>query len=79
MKCVSFRSPYRSLRAHQLQLLFTQRPSAEELAKTKWIKATKGTPVSYLRELLKIYDAWAKQGGSRASLAGDYDWDDDLE
>lgn len=35
------------------------------------------TPVSSLRELLKIYEAWTRQGGSRASLAGDYDWDED--
>ncbi len=44
-----------------------------------WIKSSKRVQVSFLRELLKIYDAWAAQGGVRASLAGDDDdWMNDM-
>ncbi|KAF8322194.1 Pkinase-domain-containing protein [Clavulina sp. PMI_390] len=57
-----------------------ERPSAEELSKSKWIKSSKGTPVSYLRELLKLYENWARQGGTRQSLAGgDFDWEAEAE
>ena len=44
------------------------RLSAEELARTKWIRAYAKLPVSVLRELLAQYAAWTRAGGVRTSL-----------
>ena len=47
-----------------------QRPNADELAKSKWIKSFAKTPNSVLKELLNNYTAWTKSGGMRMSLLG---------
>ncbi|WFC94422.1 kinase that interacts with cdc31p [Malassezia brasiliensis] len=44
------------------------RLSAEELSRTKWIRAYAKLPVSVLRELLAQYAAWTRAGGVRTSL-----------
>lgn len=44
------------------------RLSAEELSRTKWIRAHAKTPVSVLRELLAQYASWTQAGGVRTSL-----------
>ena len=44
------------------------RLSAEELARTKWVRAYAKLPVSVLRELLAQYAAWTRAGGVRTSL-----------
>ncbi|PWN34280.1 Pkinase-domain-containing protein [Meira miltonrushii] len=40
-----------------------ERPNSDELSKTKWIKASVKTPVSILKELISLYNAWTKSGG----------------
>jgi serine/threonine protein kinase len=47
-----------------------ERPNSDELSKTKWIKASIKTPVSILKELISLYNAWTKSGGMRMSLLG---------
>ncbi|KAG8985286.1 hypothetical protein FRB90_004836, partial [Tulasnella sp. 427] len=44
------------------------RLTADELAKSKFIKATTRTPLLVLRELLSAYDGWVKQGNVRESI-----------
>ncbi|KAA8893271.1 kinase-like domain-containing protein [Sphaerosporella brunnea] len=44
-----------------------QRPTAEELQKTKFVKATKA-PITIMRELIARYEIWEKGGGVRASM-----------
>lgn len=44
------------------------RLAAEDLARTKWIRAYAKTPVSVLRELLAQYATWTQAGGVRTSL-----------
>ncbi|KDQ21361.1 hypothetical protein BOTBODRAFT_25796 [Botryobasidium botryosum FD-172 SS1] len=63
--------------ANCLRELPADRPSSDELAKSKWIKAATKTPVSILRDLITRYESWQAGGGVRASLAGpDYHGDD---
>jgi len=63
-----------------LTIFWDQRPSAEELSKTKWIKSSSRVPVIELRKLLNIYDGWVSQGNVRASLADDgTNWEDGEE
>ncbi|KAF8245917.1 kinase-like protein [Wilcoxina mikolae CBS 423.85] len=44
-----------------------QRPSAEELQKTKLVKATKAS-YTIMRDLIQRYDQWVKAGGVRSSM-----------
>ena len=53
-----------------------QRPSPDELLKSKLIKSSLKTSVSVLRKLQLTYKDWQMKGGQRASLAGQV-WDDD--
>ncbi|KAI0758310.1 Pkinase-domain-containing protein [Irpex lacteus] len=53
----------------------SDRLSAEDLLKTKYIKSTFKTPVTTLKELLVRYDAWLKSGGTRASVADPMPWE----
>ena len=54
---------------------------AEELSRTKWIKAQSKTPLSVLNELIMKYQNWKESGGQRQSLApgvgANVDEDDD--
>ncbi|KAG8928333.1 hypothetical protein FRC02_007057 [Tulasnella sp. 418] len=54
-----------------LKELATDRLSADELAKSKWIKSVSKIPVTTLRELITRYDSWVKQGGTRDSIIPD--------
>jgi protein-serine/threonine kinase len=42
---------------------------AEELSKTRWIKAQQKTPLTGLNELITKFQAWKESGGQRQSLA----------
>ncbi|KAH0827791.1 kinase-like domain-containing protein [Lanmaoa asiatica] len=55
--------------SHCLRESPNDRLSADELAKTKWIKSAS--------KLILRYDAWVQSGGSRASLAEPLDWEGD--
>jgi len=61
--------------SHCLRESPNDRLSADELAKTKWIKSAAKVNLSVLRELILRYDAWIQSGGSRASLAEPLDWE----
>lgn len=56
-----------------------QRLTADELAKTKWVKSVAKAPLSVLTELLHRYDSWVQAGGSRASLADPIPWEHEEE
>ncbi|KZT28924.1 Pkinase-domain-containing protein [Neolentinus lepideus HHB14362 ss-1] len=58
-----------------LRELPTDRLTADELSKMKWIKAVSKVPVSTLRVLVTHYEEWLETGGSRASLAQPLDWE----
>ncbi|GAA5943405.1 uncharacterized protein JCM15063_002940 [Sporobolomyces koalae] len=53
-----------------LQLDPTDRPTAEELSKTKWIKSASKLPMVLLRELIVRYVSWIQSGGQRTSIVG---------
>ncbi|KAG6333564.1 hypothetical protein ID866_5526 [Astraeus odoratus] len=53
------------------------RLTADELAKTKWIKSASKVNVSILKELIHKYETWAQKGGLRVSLAEPLDWEND--
>lgn len=55
----------------------SERPTAEELGKSKWIKTAAKTPVSVLRDLIIRYDNFIAEKGPRASLAVPLDWEED--
>ncbi|KAI0823446.1 hypothetical protein BC628DRAFT_1384891 [Trametes gibbosa] len=57
----------------------SDRLSAEELLKTKWIQAVRKTPLATLRDLILRYDSWIKGGGSRASMAAPLPWEEEEE
>ncbi|KAL8280939.1 hypothetical protein RQP46_006618 [Phenoliferia psychrophenolica] len=65
-------APMREFLAMCLQVDPANRPTADELAKSKWIKAvSKGpAPLAPLRELIFRYRSWIQSGGQRTSLAG---------
>ena len=48
-----------------------QRPSAEELGKSKWIKGASKMPTTLLRELIVRYGGWVNAGGKRMSIIDD--------
>jgi serine/threonine-protein kinase 24/25/MST4 len=45
-----------------------ERLSAEDLQRTKWIKAHAKFPVTVLRDLITRYGSWVNQGGIRQSI-----------
>ncbi|GAA98426.1 uncharacterized protein L969DRAFT_94212 [Mixia osmundae IAM 14324] len=51
----------------------SERPTADDLVKQKWIKSQAKTPLNVLRELINRYAAWTAAGGVRQSLAGAQD------
>ncbi|KAI0368280.1 Pkinase-domain-containing protein [Pilatotrama ljubarskyi] len=57
----------------------SDRLSADELSKTKWIQTVRKTPVTILKDLILRYDAWIKGGGSRASMAAPLPWEEEEE
>lgn len=67
---VSKRALARGRGADSRLVSHNQRPVADELSKTKWIKSTSKLPMSLLLELIGRYRAWIQTGGQRASLAG---------
>ena len=56
-----------------------ERPTADELSKSKWIRATAKTPVSILKDLLVQYEQWQQAGGTRASIAEPLAWEEEEE
>lgn len=46
-----------------------ERPTAEELAKTKFVRGSKGIPTSSIRELIARYMNWREHNKSRDSMA----------
>ena len=54
-----------------------ERPTADELSKSKWIRATAKTPVSILKDLLVQYEQWQQAGGTRASIAEPLAWEEE--
>ncbi|OSD07074.1 Pkinase-domain-containing protein [Trametes coccinea BRFM310] len=57
----------------------SDRLSADELSKTKWIQSVRKVPVTILRDLILRYDAWVKGGGTRASMAAPLPWEEEEE
>ncbi|CDO69195.1 hypothetical protein BN946_scf185042.g97 [Trametes cinnabarina] len=57
----------------------SDRLSADELMKTKWIQSVRKVPVTILRDLILRYDAWIKGGGTRASMAAPLPWEEEEE
>ncbi|KAK4051572.1 kinase that interacts with cdc31p [Microbotryomycetes sp. JL201] len=66
----SWSTPMRDFLAQCLQIDPTSRPTADELARHKWIKAASKVPMTIMRELINRYVNWVQRGGQRASLAG---------
>lgn len=48
---------------------FEERPGADELSKTRFIRACKNVPTSILRDLIVKYQHWKDKGNVRRSLA----------
>ncbi|GAA5957989.1 hypothetical protein JCM3765_006225 [Sporobolomyces pararoseus] len=48
----------------------TNRPTADELSKSKWIKSASKLPMVLLRELIVRYVSWIQSGGQRTSIVG---------
>ncbi|EJD37987.1 Pkinase-domain-containing protein [Auricularia subglabra TFB-10046 SS5] len=61
--------------ASTLRELPSDRLTAEELAKTKWIKSSSKVSVGVLRDLLHRYSRWQEGGGVRESIVGDLEWE----
>ncbi|KAG8766553.1 hypothetical protein FRC16_007631 [Serendipita sp. 398] len=59
-----------------LRELPSERPPAEELSRSKWIKSAAKTSLSILLELIRQYQAWLDQGNTRISIAGDVPWEE---
>ncbi|KZS98515.1 Pkinase-domain-containing protein [Sistotremastrum niveocremeum HHB9708] len=69
----------RDFMTHCLKELPSDRSTADELSRHKWIKNSSKTPSSSLRELLLRYDKWAQAGGVRQSLAEPAPWEMDSD
>lgn len=54
-----------------------QRLPAEELLKTKWIKAASKTSVTVLKDLLLRYETWVKSSSEAADLNEPLPWEQD--
>ncbi|KAI0342064.1 Pkinase-domain-containing protein [Trametopsis cervina] len=61
--------------AHCLRESPSDRLSAEDLLKTKYMKPVLKTAVTFLRDLIVRYDIWRKSGGVRASMADPLPWE----
>ncbi|GAA5987308.1 hypothetical protein JCM11641_002678 [Rhodosporidiobolus odoratus] len=46
----------------------TERPTADDLSRTKWIKSASKLPMVLLRELIVSYVSWIQSGGQRTSI-----------
>ncbi|PIL36069.1 transporter [Ganoderma sinense ZZ0214-1] len=57
----------------------SDRLSADELSKTKWIMSIRKVPITILKDLILRYDAWTKGGGVRASMAAPLPWEEEEE
>ncbi|KAH9929542.1 Pkinase-domain-containing protein [Epithele typhae] len=57
----------------------SERLSADELLKTKWILNVRKVSVATLKDLILRYDAWVKGGGTRQSMAGPLPWEEQEE
>ncbi|OCH88887.1 Pkinase-domain-containing protein [Obba rivulosa] len=55
----------------------SDRLSAEELSKTRWIKSVAKVPVTLLKDLILRYDTWIQGGGTRASVAEPLAWEEE--
>lgn len=55
----------------------SQRPTAEELGRSKWIKSSSKMPTTLLRELIVRYGGWVNAGGKRMSIIDDVQRRDD--
>lgn len=55
----------------------SQRPTADELSKSKWIKGASKVPTSLLKELIIRYGGWINAGNVRTSIIGDITRRDD--
>ncbi|KAL9932585.1 hypothetical protein V8E36_008702 [Tilletia maclaganii] len=67
---MTFSQPMRDFVATCLNDEPSERPSAEELGKLKWIKSTAKTSTAALKDLILQYNSWTKTGGMRMSLVG---------
>ena len=47
-----------------------QRPTADELSKSKWIRSASKLSMVILRELIVRYVSWIQSGGQRHSIVG---------
>lgn len=64
--------------AHCLRESPNDRLSADDLLKTKYMKAIiKAPPVTILKDLIVRYEAWLQGGGTRASVAGSLPWEEE--
>lgn len=45
-----------------------ERPNAEEMSRSKWIRSTSRLPTTILRELIVRYGGWVSAGGVRMSI-----------
>lgn len=66
----SFSSPLREFVSLCLNEEPKERPNADELSRSKWIKSAGKIPNSILKELIQNYTSWTKTGGMRMSLLG---------
>ncbi|CCM00395.1 uncharacterized protein FIBRA_02425 [Fibroporia radiculosa] len=65
--------------SHCLREAPSDRLSADDLTRTKWIKSVSKVPVTTLKDLILRYDAWTKGGGTRASMADPLPWEEEEE
>ena len=63
----SWSNPLREFVALCLNEVAAQRPSAEELQKSKFVKTTRA-PYTIMQDLTKRYELWERGGGVRASM-----------
>ncbi|GAA6056236.1 hypothetical protein JCM3770_002101 [Rhodotorula araucariae] len=68
----------REFLASCLQIDPNERPTADELSKSKWIKSASKLPMVILRELIVRYVSWIQAGGQRTSIVGFGGMGDDL-
>lgn len=65
-----FSGPMREFLALCLQMDPAERPTADELARSKWIRSAGKLPMALLRELIVRYVQWIQGGGQRMSIVG---------
>lgn len=62
-----------------LREVASERPSADELIKTKWLKSAAKASVAPLKDLVVRYENFISEQGPRASLAGPLPWEEEEE